>query len=146
RYYVNDEFFDTKSRNVAFLMIGGEGEATDEWMTQGAWIDYAKEYKAICFQLEHRYYGKSHPTEDLSTENLQYLSSQQALADLAVFIESMNSLYELSEDVKWITFGGSYPGSLAAWLRQKYPHLVHGSVSASGPLLAELDFQGKFLS
>lgn len=52
----------------------------------------------------------------------------------------MNKKYELSPDVKWIAFGGSYPGSLAAWLRQKYPHLVHASISSSGPLLAKLDF------
>lgn len=44
-------------------MIGGEGEALVDWMTQGAWIDYAKQYNALCFQLEHRYYGKSHPTQ-----------------------------------------------------------------------------------
>lgn len=44
-------------------MIGGEGEALVDWMTQGAWIDYAKQHNALCFQLEHRYYGKSHPTE-----------------------------------------------------------------------------------
>lgn len=43
-------------------MIGGEGEASVEWMTQGAWIDYAQQFGALCFQLEHRYYGKSHPT------------------------------------------------------------------------------------
>ncbi|CAH0546510.1 unnamed protein product [Brassicogethes aeneus] len=144
RYFVNDEFFDNKARNVVFLQIGGEGEASDKWMTQGAWIDYAKEYKALCFQLEHRFYGKSHPTRDLSVKNLQYLTSQQALADLAVFIEKINVQYELSPDVKWIAFGGSYPGSLAAWLRQKYPHLVHGAMSASGPLLAQLDFKDYF--
>lgn len=45
-----------------FLMIGGEGEASVEWMTKGAWIDYAQRFGALCFQLEHRYYGKSHPT------------------------------------------------------------------------------------
>lgn len=43
-------------------MIGGEGEASDKWMTQGTWIEYAKQFKALCFQLEHRYYGESHPT------------------------------------------------------------------------------------
>ncbi|CAH1989589.1 unnamed protein product [Acanthoscelides obtectus] len=144
RYYVNDQY-TSKRRDVAFLMIGGEGEASIEWMTKGAWINYAKKFNAICFQLEHRYYGKSHPTSDLSTKNLQYLTSQQALADLAFFIDEMNKKHELSKNVKWIAFGGSYPGSLAAWARQKYPHLVYGAMSASGPLLAKVNFSGEKL-
>lgn len=121
-------------------MIGGEGEATAKWMVEGAWIDYAKRFGALCFQLEHRYYGKSHPFPDLSTKNLQYLSSQQALADLATFISAMNDQFKLPSSTKWIVFGGSYPGSLAAWMRVKYPHLVAGAMSASGPLLAQIDF------
>ncbi len=58
-------------------MIGGEGEANPIWMVDGAWIDYAQEHNAICFQLEHRFYGKSHPTEDMSVKNLAYLTSTQ---------------------------------------------------------------------
>lgn len=77
---------------------------------------------------------------DISTENLRFLSSEQALADLAYFITSMKRKYNLTDDNRWIAFGGSYPGSLAAWLREKYPHLVHGSISTSGPLLAKIDF------
>lgn len=122
-------------------MIGGEGEATAKWMHEGAWIQYAEKFHALCFQLEHRFYGKSRPTEDLSTENLLYLSSEQALADLASFITAMNEKYQLeARNTKWIAFGGSYPGSLAAWIREKYGHLVHGSISSSGPLLAKIDF------
>ncbi|KAF7272437.1 hypothetical protein GWI33_014783 [Rhynchophorus ferrugineus] len=143
RYYVNDDFISS-SRNVAFLMIGGEGEATDVWMTNGAWTNYGKNLSAILFQLEHRYYGKSHPTEDLSVENLKFLTSQQALADIAAFITETNREFNLAPDVKWIVFGGSYPGSLAAWARLKYPHLIHGAVSTSGPLLAIADFQDYF--
>lgn len=79
---------------------------------------------------------------DLSTENLSYLSSEQALADLAYFIIAMNEKFNLDHDTKWIAFGGSYPGSLAAWLRLKYPYLIHGSISSSGPLLAKADFRG----
>lgn len=44
-------------------MIGGEGEADPVWMTHGDWIENAKKYNAFCIQVEHRYYGKSHPTE-----------------------------------------------------------------------------------
>lgn len=36
--------------------------------------------------LEHRYYGLSVPTTDLSTPNLQWLTVAQALEDLATFI------------------------------------------------------------
>ena len=44
-------------------MIGGEGTASPVWMVTGSWIEYAKEHGALCLQLEHRFYGKSHPTE-----------------------------------------------------------------------------------
>lgn len=82
---------------------------------------------------------------NLSTANLMYLSSEQALADLAYFITAMNDKYAIaSTQQRWIAFGGSYSGSLAAWLREKYPHLVHGAVSSSGPLLAKADFTEYF--
>lgn len=74
-------------------------------------------------------------------KNLAFLSSEQALADLANFTRTMTVQYKLPAGTKWIAFGGSYPGSLAAWMRMKYPHLIHGAMSASGPLLAQIDFQ-----
>lgn len=80
----------------------------------------------------------------MSTENLVYLSSEQALADLAKFIVDIPKKYKIPISAKWVVFGGSYPGSLAAWLRMKYPHLVHAAVSSSGPLLAKIDFKGIF--
>lgn len=61
RFYTNREFY--KAGGPVFLMIGGEGEATAKWMVQGAWAHYAREHNALMFQLEHRFYGQSHPTE-----------------------------------------------------------------------------------
>lgn len=140
RYFMRDSFY--KPGGPIFLMIGGEGAISEKWMNEGMWIKYAKDNGALCFQLEHRYYGLSHPTTSTTTEELKYLSSEQALSDLSNFIVSMNEKHNLTG--KWISFGGSYPGSLSAWLREKYPHLVHGSVSSSGPLLAKVDFQEYF--
>lgn len=142
RYFTNSTFY--KTGGPVFLMIGGEGEASAKWMLEGQWIEDAQYFNALCFQLEHRYYGKSKPTQDTSTENLVYLSSEQALADLAYFIEAMNQEHKLPAGTKWIVHGGSYPGALAAWMRMRYPHLVHGAMSASGPLLAKLDFKEYF--
>lgn len=45
-----------------FLMIGGEGPASPAWMESGAWLTYAEKLGAFCLMLEHRFYGKSHPT------------------------------------------------------------------------------------
>ena len=61
---------------------------------------------------------------------------RQAINDVASFIETMNKEHGFTGP--WIAFGGSYPGSLAAWVREKYPHLIKGSVSSSGPLQAKV--------
>ncbi|KAF2904414.1 hypothetical protein ILUMI_01759 [Ignelater luminosus] len=142
RFFTNNQFYDHSTGGPVFLMIGGEDEAYITWMTQGAWIDYAKKFKAFCFQLEHRYYGKSHATKDLSIAKLRYLNVEQALADSAQFIFEMNKKYQFPANTKWIVFGGSYSGSLAAWMRLKYPHLVYGAVSSSSILLAVVEYSG----
>ncbi|CAG9772228.1 unnamed protein product [Ceutorhynchus assimilis] len=141
RYHINEDYYNETVKNHVFLMLGGEGEATETWLNYGSWLDTAKQYGALLIYLEHRYYGLSQPFSDLSTANLQYLSAHQALEDAANFIEGINTMYNLSTpEAKWIVFGGSYGGTLAAWLRHKYPHLVSGAVSSSGPLEAVLDF------
>ena len=90
----------------------------------------------ICY----RYYGSSHPTESLETDNLRYLSSEQALGDIAVFHDYIVKKYQLTENNKWISFGGSYSGALSAWLRIKYPHLIAGAIASSAPVQPELNF------
>ncbi|CAN9511156.1 unnamed protein product [Ophioblennius macclurei] len=137
RYFVNEAFY--RPGGPVFLMIGGEGPANPAWMKQGTWLTYANKLGALCLMLEHRFYGKSHPTADLSTDSLRFLSSRQALADLAHFRTAMADSRGLT-NTKWVAFGGSYPGSLAAWFRLKYPHLVHASVATSAPIHATVNF------
>ena len=72
---------------------------------------------------------------------MKLLSASQALADASHFIDDVSRNFPLPEGTKWITFGGSYPGSLAAWMRLKHPDQIFGAISTSGPLLAKADFR-----
>lgn len=80
---------------------------------------------------------------DLTTASLQYLSADQALADLAYFIEYLKQKGDIEEGQAIAVFGGSYPGNLAAWARYKYPHLIKAAVSSSAPVQAKADFVGE---
>jgi pimeloyl-ACP methyl ester carboxylesterase len=80
---------------------------------------------------------------DLSTENLQYLTTDQVLADVAYFTESFNYDTQYKYD-RWLLVGGSYSGTLVTWARHKYPHLFHAAFATSSPVLAKLDFHGKW--
>lgn len=84
---------------------------------------------ALLTALEHRFYGKSQPFDDLSNENLAYLSAEQALSDIAHFL---NYLTQGEHYRPVVVVGGSYPGALSAWFRSRYPHLSVGSWSSSG--------------
>ncbi|GFS04301.1 thymus-specific serine protease [Elysia marginata] len=126
------------SSQTLFVLIGGESSISEGWMVSGQWTEYAKEQNAARLQLEHWFYGDSHPTRDLSVDSFQYLSSEQALADLANFITAMKKQFEAS---KVIVLGGSYSGALAAWFRLKYPYLVDAAVASSAPVLAQVDFK-----
>uniref|UniRef100_A0AC35UEN3 Serine protease K12H4.7 n=1 Tax=Rhabditophanes sp. KR3021 TaxID=114890 RepID=A0AC35UEN3_9BILA len=141
-YWFNSDNY--KPGGPSFLMLGGESRQNNFWtaVPDLEWAKLASQQNAIMFNLEHRYYGESNPTPDMSTGNLRYLSSRQALADVAAFIKAMNtdSRFNLTDNVKWVTFGGSYSGSLAVWMRELYPELVYAAVGSSAPVNAVVDF------
>jgi len=141
RYFVNDSLYKPNVGGPIFFMIGGEGSISGGYVTNDRgliYIKWAEEVGAILVALEHRFYGASQPfVDNISTSNLRYLTSHQALADAATFITSFRQKYPKSGPV--ISFGGSYPGALAAWFRLKYPHLTAGAIASSGPVLAVLD-------
>nr|XP_033330196.1 putative serine protease K12H4.7 [Megalopta genalis] len=137
RYYENSALF--KPGGPIFIMIGGEWEISTGYLQTGLMYDIAKAHNAMLYYTEHRYYGKSHPTEDLGLDNMQYLSVDQSLADLAYFIEAKKEEKSFQDSIV-IVFGGSYGGNMAAWSRLKYPHLIQGALASSAPVFAKADF------
>ncbi|KAM0022211.1 putative peptidase S28, alpha/Beta hydrolase [Helianthus debilis subsp. tardiflorus] len=57
-------------------------------------------FGAAVVSLEHRYYGKSSPFKSWTTENLQFLSSKQALFDLAAFRQFYQASSAFSSFIK----------------------------------------------
>ncbi|KAG6766727.1 hypothetical protein POTOM_027898 [Populus tomentosa] len=155
RYYEFLDYFRIPDGPI-FLEICGESSCN------GIVNDYisvlAKKFGAAVVSLEHRYYGRSMPFKSTTTENLRFLSSKQALFDLAVFRqyyqascraidstihmqESLNlKLNRTSVENPWFVFGGSYAGALSAWFRLKFPHLTCGSLASSAVVLAIHNF------
>ncbi|XP_068084142.1 putative serine protease F56F10.1 isoform X2 [Anabrus simplex] len=137
RYYeLHKDYF--RDGAPIFLLIGGEGRL--DGILPNFVLQQARINNGLIFALEHRYYGKSFPESGFDGRPT-YLSSEQALADIAYFIESHKELYPHSP---WIVGGCSYAGNLATWMRLKYPHLVNGAIAGSAPVLAKMDFYEYF--
>lgn len=150
RFYVDDTFWGGDGFPV-FVYIGGEGP-------QGPVSPHllcfalAREHRALLLSVEHRFYGMSWPTTDMNSDNLRLLTSEQGLADLARLrnhiaglapgvLDNMSSppvtLAASAASSRFVGFGGSYPGALAAWTKVKYPSLWAGTVASSAPVTAE---------
>jgi len=153
-YYVNDTFFEKGSDAPVFLCVGGEGPPIDGSAVSGSVhcnvaVEFLQEKKALMFAIEHRYYGCHNSsacpfdtkTKDPATA-LKFLSSKQAIADVSNFYDAAQEKFGLTKANKWVSFGGSYPGMLASFVRMKYPTKIHASISSSAPVKAALDMPG----
>lgn len=129
------------------MLQGGETsvEGRIPYLQKGIVYQLAQATGGIGVILEHRYYGDSFPTPDLTTPNLRFLTTEQALADQAYF--SRNIKFPGLEDkdltsasVPHIAYGGSYAGAFVAFLRKLYPDDTWGAISSSGVTEAITDY------
>lgn len=139
RYMENTEFQQPGGPIIIFL--GGEWEISPGRIVGGHLYDMAEEFNGSLYYTEHRYYGKSHPTENISTENLRFLTIEQALEDVIKFIDFIKSSTPGLRDSKVFVAGGSYSATMAVWIRQKYPHVIDAAWASSAPLDAKVDFK-----
>ncbi|XP_052747721.1 putative serine protease K12H4.7 isoform X2 [Galleria mellonella] len=143
RFYYNNEFVNASHIPEIVVFVGGEWAIYPGWVGGGLAHELASILHAGLFYTEHRYYGLTRPTANTTVSELRYLNVDQALADLAQFIEYVkseqfeNGIYRNS---KVVLVGCSYAGSMATWMRLAYPHLVDAVFSDSGPLHAQEDF------
>ena len=130
RYYYDAKYY--QPGGPVILLEGGELDAEKRlaFLSKGIVDILAKATNGIGVVLEHRYYGESIPTPDFSTENLRFLTTEQAVHDAAFFAQNFvlpNSNVSSGKlNAPWIIYGGSYAGALAAFARIQYPDTFWG--------------------
>lgn len=144
RYFESRSYWAGPQSNPdppVFLYLGGEAPL---YGLPSGWVEeLAKEHGAIIVALEHRFYGKSQPFEEITTDNLAYLSTAQALLDVMSFRGFFTDELRRAGgggNGPWISFGGSYAGALSAWLRAFFPGQFAGAIASSGVVQLELGF------
>lgn len=131
RYWFDATYY--KTGGPVIVLQSGEVDASTRlvYLQKGLLHQMAVATNGIGVVLEHRYYGTSWPTANLSTESMRFLTTDQALADEAYFAQ--NVVFEGLEDhnltapnVAYLGYGGSYSGAFNAFLRKLYPDVFWG--------------------
>lgn len=99
QYIVNDTFY--KPGGPVICLLGGEVAASSrmDFLETGIVRILAEATNGLGVILEHRYYGNSYPVEDLSTDNLRWLTTEQILADVAYFAQHVEFPGHENEDL-----------------------------------------------
>ncbi|KAF2731918.1 hypothetical protein EJ04DRAFT_578716 [Polyplosphaeria fusca] len=135
-----------KPGGPVFVLLSGETYGTDRlpFLQKGIVHQVIEATGGLGVILEHRYYGTSFPFDDLSTEHLRFLSTEQALAEIDYFARNVE--FEgidadlTAPNTPWIAYGGSYAGAQSAFLRVVYPETFWGTISSSGVTIAIDDY------
>jgi lysosomal Pro-X carboxypeptidase len=132
RYYVNEQYWN--GTGPCFFYAGGEADICQFVNNSGFLFESAVEFGAMVVFAEHRYYGESQiPWNDIS-----FLTVEQAMADFNTLNLHIREKWSMPPETAFISFGGSYGGNLAMWLRLKNPNLWAGAIASSATPLKHL--------
>jgi hypothetical protein len=149
RYWFDASYY--KKGGPVIVLQSGETDASSRlvYLQKGLLHQMIKATNGIGVVFEHRYYGTSFPTPNLSTKNLRFLTTDQALADQTYFaknvvFEGLEHFNLTSPNVPYFAYGGSYSGGFVAFLRKLYPQYWWGSIASSGVTYALWDYWGYY--
>ncbi|KAJ5570136.1 uncharacterized protein N7459_009566 [Penicillium hispanicum] len=147
RYWWNSEWWDGEGSPVVLFTPGEEaaGGYTGYLSNETITGLYAQEIKGAVLLIEHRYWGESSPYDDLTTENLQYLTLANSIADLTYFAKNVKLPFDTNsssnaQNAPWVLSGGSYSGALTAWTESTSPGTFWAYHASSAPVEALYDY------
>ena len=134
RFFVYDKYWDKSNHGPVFFYFGNEDNVELYVNHTGLMWESAEAFKALLVFGEHRYYGTSLPYAAGTSGCMQFLSTEQAMADFAYLVDHLRSDAWGATHSAFIGFGGSYGGMLGAWFRVHYPNAIDGVIAASAPI------------
>ncbi|EPS39867.1 hypothetical protein H072_6236 [Dactylellina haptotyla CBS 200.50] len=146
RYWISTQFY--KPGGPIIVLEGGEtsGAGRVTYMQTGIGRYLTEYLGGIGVVLEHRYYGQSYVTQNLTNESLKYLNTSLSLKDNAYFAENLwkdlpaNLSHIRPDETPFISYGGSYAGAKSAFLQIEYPEAYYGSLASSAVVWAGENF------
>lgn len=146
-YYYSDAYYGGPGSPVVLMtpgeaaVNGYQGYLTNRTLT-GL---FAQAIGAAVIVIEHRYYGWSSPFTNLTTDNMQYLTLNQSIADLTNFARTANLPFDpyhtsAAPSAPWLLSGGSYSGALTAWTAATAPGTFYAYTATSAVVETLADF------
>jgi len=140
---------------VFVLAMGEDGVFDLPWLDHGLVHELASAIGGVAVMWGQRYYAgnyfppgvnasASYATRYNST-NLRFMTTEQALADLAYFAQhvsfpGLKSKKLTAPGTPWFIIGGSYAGVISAFARIQYPDIFWGGLTSSGVTTPIVDF------
>ena len=149
-YYYSDEWWSPGGPVVFFtpgeINVTGYQSYLSTNRTTGV---LASEIGAAVIVMEHRYWGRSSPYAELTTENMQYLTLTNAIADFTNFATNGVLPFDphgtsTASRAPWVFSGGSYSGALAAWTESTANGTFWAYHASSAPVEAIADYWAYF--
>ncbi|KAJ6646562.1 putative serine protease K12H4.7 [Pseudolycoriella hygida] len=142
-YHVNANHYNPEGGPI-YIHLKDFRDYSTRWIERGLMVDIAAETGAAVLTLDYRYFGINRPTPTASFEDLEFLSVEQILADVAEFARFVRQYIGGGRFTPVILWGSGFGGVLSFWARSRYPHVIDATWTSSGYIQPELASYGPY--
>lgn len=128
RYWWNADNYGGPGWPIVLNAPGEENADNYTWYATNQTLPglFAQSTGGAAIVLEHRFWGGSSPYQNITTDKLQLLNVDMAIADLIYFANNVKLPFDPTTSSRpnlapWVLTGCSYPGALTAWTNALAP-------------------------